>query len=451
MHPDERIRGFIGNVVAFAQADGGRVLTALPPRAQDLIGKVVIAFAGSEADLSKARLESLGVSLEDFKEAYLFLKDHNHVYSRVAWDEEGAADLAAADDVLGLPRALAACVRLSRKGKKRTSTVQHGPADAIEKGRTDPSVSVKRKPATKDAFVDVDEPTSDGDAELEEPVIKRHAPRGSIPGNLDRDDRSAACSSGDLHLVGASDPVEASLAESSAAPGESQAKKCLGGGSLDDDEASPDFDAEIDDPTYEHLMEKGRFEDVSEDEDHPDVVDDRPDREDVSDREDQSLESNSDSTDHDPDYEDDASETSQEVDEYTAAVADEDLHLNSDRTALHVEISLRKQELRRARLLAHEQEVRQSQPDTMSNYEAKGARDALRESVQQLQQDIKKVNVSGMEREIKAAEAALDGVRPPPNMEDTSVRAAWVSGRGDQATLLVPTKKNMEDMFDPNF
>ena len=36
-------------------------------------------------------------------------------------------------------------------------------------------------------------------------------------------------------------------------------------------------------------------------------------------------------------------------------------------------------------------------------------------------------------------------------MEDTSVMAAWVSGRGDQATLLVPTKKNMEDIFNPNF
>ena len=65
-----------------------------------------------------------------------------------------------------------------------------------------------------------------------------------------------------------------------------------------------------------------------------------------------------------------------------------------------------------------------SQPETMNNYEAKGARDALQESVRQLQQDIKKVEVSGMEREIKAAEAALDGVRPPPNMEDTSVRTA---------------------------
>ena len=30
MHPDERIRGFIDNVVASAQANGGRVLTSLP-------------------------------------------------------------------------------------------------------------------------------------------------------------------------------------------------------------------------------------------------------------------------------------------------------------------------------------------------------------------------------------------------------------------------------------
>ena len=65
---EERIKGYIGNVTAFAQADGGKLLESLPPRARDLINNVVIGFAGHEADLSKARLEALCVTPQQFLE-----------------------------------------------------------------------------------------------------------------------------------------------------------------------------------------------------------------------------------------------------------------------------------------------------------------------------------------------------------------------------------------------
>eukprot|EP00973_Karenia_brevis_P032404 4468816-Karenia_brevis.AAC.1 len=54
MPHDERIKGYIGNVVAYAQANGGSLLESLPPSAKDVVERIVIAFAGSEGDLCKA-------------------------------------------------------------------------------------------------------------------------------------------------------------------------------------------------------------------------------------------------------------------------------------------------------------------------------------------------------------------------------------------------------------
>ena len=62
----ERIKGYIGNVTAYAQADGGALLESLPPRAEDLVERIMIAFTGSEGDLSRAKIEALGVSLEQY-------------------------------------------------------------------------------------------------------------------------------------------------------------------------------------------------------------------------------------------------------------------------------------------------------------------------------------------------------------------------------------------------
>ena len=48
---EQRIKGFVGNVVAFPQSDGGAVLNSLPPTAASMIDSLVIAFAGSVEDL----------------------------------------------------------------------------------------------------------------------------------------------------------------------------------------------------------------------------------------------------------------------------------------------------------------------------------------------------------------------------------------------------------------
>merc|ERR1712113_1246221 len=45
---EERIKAFVGNFVAFPQADGGRQVLSLPPRETDLVESVQIVFAGSD-------------------------------------------------------------------------------------------------------------------------------------------------------------------------------------------------------------------------------------------------------------------------------------------------------------------------------------------------------------------------------------------------------------------
>ena len=65
MPQDQRIKGFVGNVVAFPQADGGRRVVSLPPREADLVEHVQIVFAGKDlSDLKQARVQELGVSRE---------------------------------------------------------------------------------------------------------------------------------------------------------------------------------------------------------------------------------------------------------------------------------------------------------------------------------------------------------------------------------------------------
>ena len=79
MDHEERIKGYIGNVTAFAQADGGQLLESLPPRASDLVKSIAIAFTGSTADLRSARVEPLGFPVEVYRKAYNFYKKHNYV------------------------------------------------------------------------------------------------------------------------------------------------------------------------------------------------------------------------------------------------------------------------------------------------------------------------------------------------------------------------------------
>ena len=105
---EEKIKAFVGNFVAFPQADGGRQVLSLPPRESDLVEFVQIVFAGSDpAILQKARMEELGVPLEMFKRAYTYLRDTNEQYAAVRWDEEAAREFADAEgdgsSLLGLP------------------------------------------------------------------------------------------------------------------------------------------------------------------------------------------------------------------------------------------------------------------------------------------------------------------------------------------------------------
>ena len=128
----ERIKAVIGNVCAFTQADGGSLLSELPPSKEDLIGRIVLAFVGTDQDLTKAWLESLHVSVGEFRKAFDFLHKHNYVYSAVTWNENAAQRLAPMSDRMGLPKCLANCVIREDPGGV-TTMQREGPAEAISK------------------------------------------------------------------------------------------------------------------------------------------------------------------------------------------------------------------------------------------------------------------------------------------------------------------------------
>ena len=98
----------IGNVSAYPQRDGGAILFSLPPKPASLQDHLLIAFVGSEADMSgKKYIQPLAVKLDKFKQAYELLHEVNALYHRVVWDEEVAQQYACpevgAAGVLGLP------------------------------------------------------------------------------------------------------------------------------------------------------------------------------------------------------------------------------------------------------------------------------------------------------------------------------------------------------------
>ena len=132
--PDERIKAFVGNVAAYPQKDGGRLLQSLPPKPEDLVERVVLAFVGSEADLQKAYVKDLEVSVGSFKEAYDFLRGHNALYERVIWDEDAAQLLFKKDSCLGLSSLFEGCVRLQEPGPNVAQVRQVGAPDAVVDG-----------------------------------------------------------------------------------------------------------------------------------------------------------------------------------------------------------------------------------------------------------------------------------------------------------------------------
>ncbi len=129
---DQCIHGFRGNVVAYPQADGGKLVCELPPQAGDMVESVSIVLAGSDLeDLKKAKVEALGVTVEEFREAYDFMHTRNEQYARVAWDREGEEALRDVSGKLGLPSQLSHCTQF-RESSSAQRMKQQGPADAVE-------------------------------------------------------------------------------------------------------------------------------------------------------------------------------------------------------------------------------------------------------------------------------------------------------------------------------
>ena len=125
-----RVKGFIGNVAAYPQADGGQLVTTLPPSASEVAESLLIAYTGSTEDLKRARLEEFAVSQDAFKAAYEYLRGRNAAYAVVQWSEEAAADLEVAPDLLGVSRIFAECLYRQDGAGEAAPVRQSGPAEA---------------------------------------------------------------------------------------------------------------------------------------------------------------------------------------------------------------------------------------------------------------------------------------------------------------------------------
>jgi hypothetical protein len=93
---DQQVKAFIGNVCAFPQADGGACLQTMPPDARHLQESLLIVFTGLEEDVERGYHKELGVSLEKFKRAYMYLRHVNALYAETRWDEPEALVVVAA-------------------------------------------------------------------------------------------------------------------------------------------------------------------------------------------------------------------------------------------------------------------------------------------------------------------------------------------------------------------
>ena len=180
---DEMIKAFVGNVAAFAQGDGGSLLSSLPPSAAEMAERLAIVFVGSEQDCRKAFIASLGVEFDSFKRAYDCLHLVNALYERVAWDTEAAKErLGKECNVLGLPNVLGPCVRVASddKGIREAHVEQAGPADAQQDGE---EVSPEREGAVEAERVSAEDRgasdfvvgVADGDVQLHADKHMQHA------------------------------------------------------------------------------------------------------------------------------------------------------------------------------------------------------------------------------------------------------------------------------------
>ncbi len=132
---EQRIKGYVGNVVAFPQADGGCEVLSLPPRGNQLLDHVRIVFSGpSTGELRHARVAELEVSRDKLRVAYELLARRNAQYARVRWDDQAAEELEPREGQMGLPPCLAKCVTLKEVTTRPARARQKGPADAVETG-----------------------------------------------------------------------------------------------------------------------------------------------------------------------------------------------------------------------------------------------------------------------------------------------------------------------------
>ena len=99
------------NLAVFQQQDGPHLLHTLPPRPDDLVERVTIAFVGSDGDLKKRFLQQLRCDANAMKRAYELLRSVNAVYAHVKWDAAAEKVMRSMGGPLGLPGNLQACLR----------------------------------------------------------------------------------------------------------------------------------------------------------------------------------------------------------------------------------------------------------------------------------------------------------------------------------------------------
>ena len=71
----------------------------------------MLAFVSPDDDVSRARIDELVVSPEEYRAAYDFLRRVNAQYDQVHWDEEAAVHLAPAADAFHIPEIFRPCLQ----------------------------------------------------------------------------------------------------------------------------------------------------------------------------------------------------------------------------------------------------------------------------------------------------------------------------------------------------
>ena len=104
----------------------------MPPSETALQESLLLVLTGFEEDLAKGYQKELGVPVGVFRRAHEYIRRCNKAYSEGFWDEEqGPSRLSCDEQVLGLPRVLARCLRRQAPVDGEVTRVrQQGPADA---------------------------------------------------------------------------------------------------------------------------------------------------------------------------------------------------------------------------------------------------------------------------------------------------------------------------------